>query len=77
MVLRLDVVNEVPAASEAPPVEAAHQLMVPADAAAPSVTVPGPQWAPGVVLVIVGNGVTLKVAAVVVAEGEQVPEITH
>jgi hypothetical protein len=43
------VVKEVPVPSESPPVEAAYQLMVPAEAVAPSVTVPGPHREAGVV----------------------------
>ena len=38
----LGVVNEVPVPRLAPPVAAAYQLMVPADAVAPRVTVPVP-----------------------------------
>ena len=40
--------------NELPPVEAAYQLMVPAEAVAPKVTVPVPHTEPGVVPVIVG-----------------------
>ena len=39
----------MPVPSELPPVEAAYQLMVPADAVAPRVTVPVPHTEPGVV----------------------------
>lgn len=39
----LGVVKDVPVPSELPPVEAAYQLMVPALAVAPNVTVPVPQ----------------------------------
>ena len=42
-------VNVVPVPREAPPVEAAYQLMVPAEAVAPSVTVPVLQRLAGVV----------------------------
>jgi len=52
------VVNDVPVPSETPPVEAAYQLIVPADALAPRDTVPGPQRVAGVVPVIVGIALT-------------------
>ena len=52
------VVNEVPVPKEEPPDDAAYQLIVPADAVAPSATVPVPQRSFGVVPVIVGNGFT-------------------
>ncbi len=58
------VVNEVPVASEAPPVEAANQSNVPADAVAPSVTVPVPQMAAGVVEVMEGMVLIVAVTAV-------------
>ena len=51
--------NVPPAPSEVPPAAAAYQLMVPADAVAPRITVPGPQRAPGVVPVMVGTGLTV------------------
>ncbi len=50
----LGVVNDVPVPSDAPPVEAAYQLIVPAEAVAPKVTVPVPQRDAGVVDVIDG-----------------------
>ncbi len=53
------VVNEIPVPSEAPPVAAAYQLIVPAEAVAPRVTVPDPQTEPGVEPVIVGIGLTV------------------
>ena len=46
--------------------EAAYQLMVPAEAVAPKVTVPVPQTEPGVVPVIVG--ILLTVATTEVLE---------
>ena len=49
------VVKEVPEPSEVPPVAAANQEIVPAEAVAPSVTVPVPQIAAGVVAVMVGG----------------------
>ena len=61
------VVNEVPVPNEAPPVDAAYQLIVPADAVAPNVTVPVPQTDPGVVPVIVGIVLTVATTAVLVA----------
>ena len=61
------VVKLVPVPRDTPPVAAAHQLMVPALAVAPRVTVPGPQLLPGVVPVIVGIGLIVAVTAVRVA----------
>ena len=57
----LGVVNDVPVPRLAPPVAAAYQLMVPADAVAPRVTVPVPHTLPGVVAVIVGTAFTVRV----------------
>ena len=48
------MVKLVPVPKDAPPVEAAYQLIVPADAVAPKLTVPVPQFDDGVVPVIVG-----------------------
>ena len=48
------VVKLVPVPNEEPPVDAAYQLMVPADALAPRVNALGPQFELGVVPVIVG-----------------------
>ena len=48
------VVNDVPVPSDTPPVDAAYQLIVPADALAPRVTVPVPQRDAGIVPVMVG-----------------------
>jgi hypothetical protein len=56
----------MPVASDAPPVEAAYQLIVPADAVAPKVTVPVPQILAGVLAVIVG--IAFTVAAIAVLE---------
>ena len=58
------MVNDVPVPSDAPPVAAAYQLMVPAEAVAPRVTVPVPQVDPGVVVAIVGIAFTVAVTAV-------------
>jgi hypothetical protein len=60
----LGVVNDVPVPKLAPPVAAAYQLMVPALAVAPNVTVPAPQRLAGVVAVTVG---AFTVTALVVA----------
>ena len=49
------VVKEVPVPSDNPPLDAAYQLIVPADAVAPKATVPVPQREPSVVPVIVGT----------------------
>ena len=53
------VVNEVPVPKLAPPVGLAYQLTIPADAVAPSITVPVPQRLFGVVDVMVGIGLTI------------------
>ena len=53
VVEKLGVVNEVPVPNDVPPVKSAYQLIVPAEAVAPKVTVPGPQTEPGVVPVMV------------------------
>ena len=60
------VTKLVPVPKLAPPEDAAYQLIVPADDVAPKVTVPVPQVLPGVVPVIVGNGVTVATTAVLV-----------
>ena len=64
----------MPDPSETPPVAAAYQLIVPAEAVAPRVTVPDPQTDPGVVPVIVGIALTVAVTAVLVAD-VQVPTV--
>jgi len=58
------VVKLVPVPKLVPPVEAAYQLIVPADAFAPRVTVPLPQTLPGVVPVIVGTVLTVAITGV-------------
>jgi hypothetical protein len=63
----LGVVNEVPVPRLAPPVAAAYQLMVPADAVAPRVTVPVPHTLPGVLDVIDGMVFTVAITAVLAA----------
>ena len=60
------VVKLVPVANEIPPVAFANQLMVPAEAVAPNVTVPVPQREAGVVEVMVGIVFTVMVTAVLV-----------
>jgi hypothetical protein len=62
----LGVMKLVPVPIIEPPVAPAYQLMVPADAVAPNVTVPVPQLLPGVVAVIVGIGFMVARTAVLV-----------
>ena len=57
----------VPLPKLVPPVAAAYQLMVPALAAAPKVTVPVPQRLAGVVDEIVGIAFTVATTAVLLA----------
>ena len=61
------VVKDVPVPNDVPPVEAAYQFSVPADAVAPSVTVPVPQREAGVVPEMVGAVVTVAATAVLEA----------
>jgi len=61
------VVKLVPVPNKEPPVDAAYQLMVPAEAVAPRFTVPDPQLEPGAVPVMVGTGFMVAVTAVLVA----------
>ncbi len=63
----LGVVNEVPVASDVPPVADAYQFKVPALAVAPKVAVPVPHIAAGVVAVTVGVVFTVATTAVLVA----------
>ena len=60
----LGVLNVVPVPRLDPPVAAAYQLIVPADAVAPRATDPVPQLLPGVVPVIEGGVVTVAIIAV-------------
>lgn len=55
------VINDVPVPNEVPPVGAAYQLIMPAEAVAPKVTVPVPvpQREAGVVPVMVGLALTV------------------
>ena len=62
------VINVVPEPNDNPPDAAAYQLIVPADAVAPRVAVPEPHTDPGVVLVIVGIGLTVAIIAVLNAD---------
>ena len=67
MLLDIDgVIKLIPVPKLEPPVAAAYQLMVPADAVAPNVTRPVPQTLPGVDPVIVGIGFTVASTAVLV-----------
>ena len=54
----------VPVPNGAPPVAAAYQLMVPAEAVAPKTTVPVPHLELGLVPVIAGKAFTLTTVAV-------------
>ena len=60
----LGVVNDVPVPKLVPPVAAAYQLMVPALAVAPKVTVPVPQRLAAVLAVMVGIAFTVTVLVV-------------
>ena len=69
------VVKVVPVPRELPPVEPEYQLIVPADAVALNVTVPGPHLLAGVVPVITGIARTVmvtefEVAGLPVAQGD-------
>ena len=59
------VVKLVPVPKELPPVAAAYQFMVPAEAVALKTTLPIPQLEALVVCVMVGIGFTVKVAVAV------------
>ena len=60
----LGVVKLVPVHSDVPPVEDEYQLITPALAVAPKVTVPGPHLEAGVVPVIVGIELIVAVTGV-------------
>lgn len=62
----LGVVKLVPVPKDAPPVAAAYQLMVPAEAVAPSVTVPASHRDAGVVAVMLGPPVIVASTCVLV-----------
>ena len=53
----------MPVPTNVPPVEASYQLIVPVDAVAFKATVPGPQFFPAVVELIVGIGLITKLVA--------------
>ena len=59
--------KDIPVPRLVPPVAAAYQFIVPAEAVAPRVTVPVPQLLPGVVPVIEGTVFTVAITAVLVA----------
>ena len=61
------VVNDVPVPRLVPPVAAAYQLMIPAEAVAPRVKDPVPQLLSGVVPVIVGSALIVATTAVLEA----------
>ena len=63
----LGAVKDVPVPRDEPPVDAAYQFIVPAEAVAPNVTVPDPHLEPGVVPVMVGIVLTVAVTAVLEA----------
>ena len=62
----LGVVYDVPVPSDVPPVDAAYQFIVPAEAVAPSVTVPASHLAAGVVVKIAAVVLIVAVTAVLV-----------
>ena len=65
MVVEIEgVVNEVPVPIEDPPVAAANQLIVPAEAVASRETVPVAQRLSGEVLVMVGMVLTVATTAI-------------
>ena len=61
------MVNDVPVPNDTPPVDAAYQLIVPALAVAPKITVPASQRLAGVVAIMVGIAFTVAVIAVLLA----------
>ena len=63
----LGVVYDAPVDKLVPPVAAAYQLIVPALAAAPNVTVPVPQRLLSVIELILGIAFTVATTAVLVA----------
>ena len=63
----LGVVKDVPVPRDEPPVEAAYQFIVPAEAVAPNATVPDTHTEPGVVPVMLGIVLTVAVTAVLEA----------
>ena len=61
------VIKDVPVPRLVPPMGTSYQLIVPAEAIAPRVTVPELQTLPGVVPVIVGIAFTVATTAVLAA----------
>ena len=57
----------MPVANDVPPLDAEYQLIVPALALAPKITVPVPQFEPGVVDEIVGIVLIVAVTALLLA----------
>jgi hypothetical protein len=72
----LGVVKDVPVPKEAPPVNALYQLIVPALAVAPNDKVPVPHLLAGVVPVIVGVLLIVKIADEEGVPDEQLPPET-
>lgn len=70
VVAMLGVVNEFPVPNKVPAVGASYQFIVPADAIAPSVSVPESQRDAGVVEVIVGVVFMVAVIAVLGVFGQ-------
>ena len=66
------MVNVVPVAIDVPPVAALYQLIVPALAVAPNITVPVPQRLAGVLAVMVGMAFTVITDAALVAVGVEI-----
>ena len=64
----------MPVPADEPPVDTLYQLIVPAEAVAPSVTEPVPQLEPGVVPVIVGIVLIVAVTVVLLAV-VQLPDV--
>ena len=64
----------VPEPTKFPPVEASYQFIVPAEAVDDKATVPGPQIAAGVVVVMLGIVFTVAITAVLVADGQPLLE---
>lgn len=62
--------NEVPVPNEVPPLGTSYQFIVPAEAVAPSVTVPVSQRDDGDVEVMVGTVFTVAIISVLVTVGQ-------
>ena len=72
----LGVVNDVPVPKDAPPVEAAYQLNVPALTVAPNTTVPASQREPGADEVTVGVVFTSTLATELLSVTLQFASVT-